>query len=216
MRIERLAPWYRWIEYCAFGRALERQRFAFLPAITAARHVLILGEGDGRFLARSLETAPGAHFDVVEVSSEMIALSRRRTGNPERVAYHCRDARDMPYPPGHYDAIVTNFFLDCFTEDEARRIIGCLAESLTANGLWLLSEFEIPERGWQRLHAHVWVWIMYRFFRATTGLSAIALPPVDGLLRAAALRRIARQEERVGLIVSEIWHRADSPDVTTL
>ena len=31
MNIGRLAPFYRWIEYAAFGRALERRRFALLP-----------------------------------------------------------------------------------------------------------------------------------------------------------------------------------------
>ena len=52
MKIGRLARWYRWIEYAAFGRVLERRRFAFLPHIASARHMLILGEGDGRTLER--------------------------------------------------------------------------------------------------------------------------------------------------------------------
>ena len=30
MLIDRFAPWYRWVEYLTFGRALERRRFAFL------------------------------------------------------------------------------------------------------------------------------------------------------------------------------------------
>jgi len=36
MKIGYLAPWYRWIEYAAFGRALERRRFAFLDCLAAA------------------------------------------------------------------------------------------------------------------------------------------------------------------------------------
>src|SRR6202035_2815494 len=37
MKIGRLAGWYRWIEYLAFGRALERRRFAFLSRLASAK-----------------------------------------------------------------------------------------------------------------------------------------------------------------------------------
>ena len=52
MNADRIARSYRWLEYAAFGVALERARFDFLRCAAEARRVLILGEGDGRFLAR--------------------------------------------------------------------------------------------------------------------------------------------------------------------
>src|SRR5580704_9374486 len=78
MKIGRLARWYRWVEYAAFGRALERCRFANLTLLERAQRVLILGEGDGRTLARLLAVAPAARFEVIELSSEMIALAKAR------------------------------------------------------------------------------------------------------------------------------------------
>ncbi len=110
MKIGRLAPFYRWIEYIAFGRALEERRFALLPGLKDTQRVLILGEGDGRTVERLLQIAPAAHFDVIELSSEMIALARQRTGNSDRATFLCVDARKVEWPANHYDAVVTNFF----------------------------------------------------------------------------------------------------------
>jgi hypothetical protein len=68
-----------------------------------------------------------------------------------------------------------------------------------------MSDFAVPERGWQRWHACVWVWTMYLFFRITTGLTTRWLPPIEDQLRNAGLTRIARKAERAGMIVSELW-----------
>ena len=93
MNTDRLASCYRWIEYAAFGRGLERARSAFLGRLAGARRVLVLGEGDGRALKEMLAIAPGCQFDVIEMSAQMIALARKRTGDSERVRFFCRDVR---------------------------------------------------------------------------------------------------------------------------
>lgn len=213
MKIGRLARWYRWIEYAAFGRALELCRFTFLPQIASAHRVLILGEGDGRALERLLTVAPAACFDVAELSPEMIALARRCTNNSDRVSFRCGDARAEIWPAAHYDAIVTHFFLDCFDETDALRLIRQLANTLTPDGIWLISEFAVPKAGWQRLHAQIWVWTMYRFFRVTTNLSPKSLPPIEALMREAGMRRLEQEKRRNGLIVSEIWRHANPAEV---
>jgi SAM-dependent methyltransferase len=208
MRIGRLAPWYRWIEYAAFGRALELSRFAFLPRLVSSRRVLIPGEGDGRTLARILTLAPTAHCEVVELSPEMIALARDRINRSNRVAFHCHDALTTTWPAARYDAIVTNFFLDCFAESDARRLIRQLANSLKPDGIWLIGEFAIPQNGWRRLHAQIWIGTMYRFFDATTGLRTGALPPIETLMREAGMQRVEQEKKRAGLIVAEVWRHA--------
>jgi SAM-dependent methyltransferase len=210
MKIGRLARWYRWIEYLAFGRELERRRFAFLPRLSGARRILVLGEGDGRSLSLLLSLAPSAIFDVVEVSPEMIALARERVRDSSRVAFFCRDARAGTWPSAHYDGIVTHFFLDCFDKADARFLIGRLANALTTDGIWLLSEFAIPDKGWRRLHASLWIGTMYRFFGIATGLRARRLPPIDRLMGEAGMIRKVQQKARAGLMVSEVWGHADA------
>lgn len=208
MTVGRLAPWYRWIEYAAFGHALERRRFAFLPRLAAAKRILLFGEGDGRSLARLLALAPSAVFDVVEISPEMISLAKRRVRASPRVTFFCQDARTAVWPAARYDAIVTNFFLDCFHEDDARRLIEQLADTLMPDGIWLMSEFAIPDQGWQRLHARLWIATMYRFFGITMGLRARRLPPIEKLMHEAGMRRTDREQARASLMVSEVWRHA--------
>ncbi len=207
MQIGRLAPWYRWIEYAAYGRALERRRFAFLRRLAGARRVLILGEGDGRTVARLLRIAPRAEFDVVEVSPEMIALARGRVGNSGRVRFQQRDARTVEWTADSYDGIVTNFFLDCFTDEDLGPLVRRLAEALAPEGVWIVGEFAIPAGGWRRAHARIWIWTMYRFFGITTGLRAQRLPAIERAMREAGMMRVEQQSERAGLMVSEVWRR---------
>lgn len=206
MRIGPLAPWYRWIEYAAFGRALERRRFAFLPRLANARRILLLGEGDGRTLERLVTIAPHASIEIVELSAEMIALARQRTTSGH-VSFRCADALAEVWPPQHYDAVITNFFLDCFSAADAARLIRQLASALVPGGVWLIAEFAVPVRGWPRLHAKIWLRIMYYFFGITTGLRAKQLPEIEAPLREAGLTRVEQQHERAGLMISELWRR---------
>jgi ubiquinone/menaquinone biosynthesis C-methylase UbiE len=204
MRIGRLARWYRCIEYAAFGGALERRRFAFLPRLASAERVLVLGEGDGRTTERLLGIAPQACIDVVECSPEMIALARRRT-NSARVCFRCADALAETWPAHYYDAIVTNFFLDCLDTTDVRDLVHRLAGALASGGIWLIAEFAVPPRGWKRLHARAWIGVMYRFFGVTTGLRTQHLPEIEAALRASGLIRVEQETERAGLIISEAW-----------
>jgi ubiquinone/menaquinone biosynthesis C-methylase UbiE len=205
MRIGRFAPWYRWCEYAAFGRALERGRFAYLPRLAASRRILVLGEGDGRALARLLASAPQAQIHVVEISPEMIALSRSRVQDSSRVRFLQEDALTASFPENHYDAVVTLFFLDCFNDAEARTLIRRLAAAMAHGALWLVSDFAIPPQGWLNWHARAWLWAMYRFFSIATGLRTRSLPAIGKLLTQAGLRRLDFEEERAGLIRSEIY-----------
>jgi ubiquinone/menaquinone biosynthesis C-methylase UbiE len=137
----------------------------------------------------------------------MIALARRRIGNQERVRFLRQDALSSSWPDEHYDGLITCFFLDCFTEAQARELIHRLAASMSPGAVWLVSEFAIPPHGWRHWHAKLWLWMMYSFFRVTTGLETRALPPYERLLDEAGMQRTASEQERAGMIVSQIWEK---------
>ena len=209
MNADPLAASYRWLEYAAFGRALERCRFEFLQRAVAARRILILGEGDGRFLARLVECNSNAQIVVVDSSARMLDLARRRlpAGAHARVEFQHLDALASPLPGGPFDLAVTHFFLDCFDGAAVAAIVAKVNALLHPGALWLVGEFQAPARGWRRLHAQLWLSTMYQFFGITTGLRTSRLPDYRGVLAVSGFAELERRERRSGLIVSQLWRK---------
>ncbi len=178
MNADRIAHSYRWFEYIAFGRSLEMCRFTFLSQLRTTRRILILGEGDGRFLARLVQENSEARIDVVEMNAKMIAVAkdRLRTDDLHRITFHQRDASSNSLPPGKYDLVVTNFFLDCLSDSQACQIIPKISAAIEPHGKWIVSEFQTPPSGLKKLHASLWIRVMYLFFGIVTRLKVNRIP----------------------------------------
>ena len=209
MNADPIASIYRWLEYAAFGLALENARFDFLSYTTAARRVLILGEGDGRFLARFLQGNRQASVAVIESSGRMIQLARSRVPSSERsrVEFHQMDAVALPGPDGPFDLVVSHFFLDVLNCREAETVICKVNALLSPGAAWLVSEFDEPRGAVRRLHARLWLRSMYAFFALTTRLHVAKLPPYRRLLERCGLAEIEYRERRFGLIRSQVWRK---------
>ena len=209
MNADPVARVYRWLEYAAFGRTLERARFDFLGQAATARRVIIVGEGDGRFLARLLKCNPEANIAVVDCSARMIELARRRVRarDRERVQFHHLDAAAERLPDGPFDLAVTHFFFDIIETHEAESVIANLDARLTPQARWLLSEFQVPAGAARGIHARLWLRSMYGFFQATTKLRANRLSPYRELLACRGWRETASRERRLGMIRSQMWER---------
>jgi SAM-dependent methyltransferase len=204
-----LARVYRALEFLAFGRALERARFAWLDRLSERRRILLLGEGDGRALARLADLAPQAHLHYLDASPAMLAQAQRTLGARAagRVTFECGDALTCRLAPGAYDAVTTLFFLDCFTADHVSALVTRLGPALQPGAPWLFADFVLPPRGLPRLRARLWLSILYPFFRVTTGLEARTLPPSEAILTAAGWRPVASCEFNYGLIRSCVFER---------
>ena len=141
---------YRWLEYLSFGPMLERCRFHRLPELRDAQHALVLGDGDGRFLARLLSQNPQIRADVVDLSPTMLRLLTNRVakiGAQDRITLHCADARDFTptgSPCATYDLVVTHFFLDCLTTAEVQALAARIRHHLRPRARWIVSDFAIP------------------------------------------------------------------------
>jgi ubiquinone/menaquinone biosynthesis C-methylase UbiE len=207
MNADRIASSYRWLEYAAFGLALEKARCDFLSHAVAARRVLILGEGDGRFLARLLRCNRNAGVAVLDSSGRMIQLARSRMtpGDQSRVEFYQVDAVAHPLPAGPFDCVVSHFFLDILNCREAEAVICKVSAALSPGASWLVTEFQEPNGGVRRAHARLWLAAMYGFFSITTGLRASKLPPYRKMLERRGLVEVDHRERRFGLIRSQVW-----------
>ena len=70
-----LAPAYQSLEQLAFGGLLHWCRTAHLARLAACRRALVLGDGDGRFLADLLRANPTLEVDSVDISPGISVLA---------------------------------------------------------------------------------------------------------------------------------------------
>lgn len=204
---DRLTRVYRLLELVAFGHDLERARFAHLDRLRACRSILVLGEGDGRCLARLVKIAPHAHIDCLDLSPAMLRHAAARLAAPDaaRVTFRQADLLAAALPPGNYDAVVTLFFLDCFTAAQATAVMARIATSLQPGAWWLWADFTLPQGGLARWRAQAWLAVLFAFFRWQTALDARELPPVARLFEELGWHPVAETVLQHGLVRSAVF-----------
>ena len=204
---DRIARPYRWLEYLTLGPVLERCRTHFLPLLMDRRHALVLGDGDGRFLARLLGANPHLRADAVDTSAAMLHLLRQRCQalTTTRLRTHHHNALEHA-PAADTDLIAAHFFFDCLTQSELDALIHRLALQIRHDALWLISDFRIPS-GLLRHPAKLYIRLLYLAFRLFTGLRTRQLPDHETPLRRAGLTRTHQHLSLFGLLTTEIWRR---------
>lgn len=211
MNFDRIAPCYQLIETVTAGSAVQSCRMTFFPCLENARDILLLGEGNGRFLVELLKRWPDKHVTIVESSARMLQLQdqrlRRNDIDPDTVERIHADVREWRPPEKHFDAIVTNFFLDCFRPGELPTLIESIARSAKPGALWLVTDFAKPRQFLRGLRASVILGVMYGFFRLTTQLDARQLTPPDQFLEDAGFTLRERTNQSWGLMHADLWLR---------
>ena len=141
----------------------------------------------------------------------MLALARRRLAGDgravPRVRFEHADVFSASLAPAHYDAVVTLFFLDCFSTEQVAALRDRIQPSLKPGAAWLFADFAIPARGWQRWRARAWLAVLYAFFRWQTKLSARSLPESERLLFEAGWRPRVIREFQGGLVRTVLFQQ---------
>ena len=213
----RLARVYRLLETLTFGETLQCARVACLSLLADAEEILVLGEGDGRFLYALLAANPSCRVTVVDRSPVMLAFARRRLVpvQQNRVDFRLEDATRMNFPRGFFDVVVTHFFLDCFTRETLMHLVPQLARCLCPGGRWLLADFVEPrgEGGGARFQYFA-LRMLYALFRSTCGIEARRVFDPRGMLLSQGLRETDRNIFAWGWIDSSMWEKDFVPEST--
>ncbi|MGB8324144.1 MAG: class I SAM-dependent methyltransferase [Candidatus Acidiferrum sp.] len=211
MNCDAIAPYYYFLEWVSFGSALERARFAFLPEIASSRRALLCGDGDGRFLAQLLRSNAEVQVDFVDLSTKMVKIAEQRIltmgkSFRRRVRFHIANVADFIFPESaEYDLIVTHFFLDCFSEDELKGVVGEVVRRAAPGARWVVSEFrEIPGPVLRLCSAAV-IRSLYAAFRLSTGLRITRLPDYCVALSNAGFRPQQEKHFAGGLLHASLW-----------
>lgn len=204
-----LARAYRWLEYLTFARALQRCRTRLLRHTALSREALVLGDGDGRFLATLLRQNPALHATAVDASAAMLRELCRRCA-AHRHQLHGIHADALTYVRSaaapQPDLVVTHFFLDCLQQAECNQLAEALTVRTTPGALWLLSEFRVPP-GPRGIAARLLLRTLYTAFALLTGLAVRRLPDHAAALTRAGWTRTHCEPSLGGLLTAELWQR---------
>ncbi len=199
------------MEFVLAGEKLQDCRTAFLDRVAHAKKVLILGEGNGRFLRECRLRLPKAQIMCVDASAQMLASARKRANipghNSDDIKFIHADALTWAPAESDIDLFVTHFFLDCFRPEQLKLLIAKLTSVAAPRANWLLADFQAAASGLQRQRSRIILWMMYRFFRVATRLPAKRLTPPDALLEAHGFELRERRESDWGLLHSDWWQR---------
>lgn len=164
-----VAPIYPALERLVFGVRLDDARKAFFEEVVEADRVLLVGEGNGRFLKSLIGRKRVGCVKVVEKSHAMIRLMKNRVGRPRKVALEFIEADFLRCRLGkEFDCVVTHFFLDLFDPPAQLAIIDKLGEITTEDGTWINVDFTPP----RTMAGRVLMWLQYTFFRLVSRIEA--------------------------------------------
>ena len=211
MSFDRIAPYYRAMEWMLAGKNLQRCRTRWAGELRQPQRILLVGEGHGRFLELCPQRFPQARVMCVDASAQMLAIARQRwhlaNGCGDSIEFIQATLPEWSPPAGEFDLIVTNFFLDCFGPGTLERVIERLTKAAAPRADWLIADFSMPPRGWRRWRAQVVLALAYGFFRRVTRLEARQLTPPDPILLRAGFQLHRRVAMECGLLQSDWWSR---------
>ena len=208
MSFDRVANYYAWMEKIVFGNDLEKIQNVHLKLIDDEESILLLGDGDGRFLKKISETGADGLIVSLDSSSKMIELSRKRLQNTDlEVQYFCQNIKNFEKSESFKpDLIFAHFFLDCFTEDEVILIIDLLSQWSTKTTKIVVSDFFITKtNSISRTYQKLLTQTMISFFRVFCGISAKKLPNIPKIMNSKGWNCISHKSLRNGFINSWVW-----------
>ncbi|WP_333818700.1 class I SAM-dependent methyltransferase [Ohtaekwangia sp.] len=206
MSFDRIAPVYDTLSRLVYGKSMVASQRHFLAAISSHATVLIIGGGTGWIVQELFAVNSTCSVVYVEASQEMIRQTEKKIKPKD--ASRIRFVWSEEIPVGAvYDCIITNFFLDLFSEQHASNRIHQIKNILKEDGCWIVTDFVDEGRWWQKILLKS----MYIFFRTLSKIEATSLPPWRLQLEREGLRRKASQKFYHGFIESSLYVHVHKP-----
>jgi ubiquinone/menaquinone biosynthesis C-methylase UbiE len=187
-----------------YGKSIVVSQLHFLNEIPDDSRVLILGGGTGWILEELLVRKPRCKVWYVDASQKMIALAQKRVSPQQEVYFIHGSEKSLPKEI-LFDVVITNFYLDLFTEASLAEVITSIKDNLHPQALWLVTDFVDGGKWWQRSLLKT----MYFFFGTVSAIEARSLAAWDKALVKAGLSEIRSAFFYGGFIRSVIYARRD-------
>jgi ubiquinone/menaquinone biosynthesis C-methylase UbiE len=158
-----------------YGNVLVKAQVFLLQYIPSGCTILIAGGGTGWILEEISKLHPsGLKITYVEISSKMMALSRKRNVGGNQVTYINEPVENLD-GQNSYDVLITPFLFDNFTEQTLQKVFAHLHNQLKSRGIWLNTDFRLTGKWWQPFLLQS----MIPFFRIICRIEAKKLPEIE-------------------------------------
>ena len=195
---DRLAPVYNSLSRIVFGKSLAQAQRYFLDSIGAGDPILILGGGSGDFLKSLLKQHPQVTVDYLDISPRMIQLAKKKNQHPTNVNFIVGTEQNIP--DRTYTVVITNFYLDLFSDGTLQQVVQKIIPHLSSDGQWLATDF-VEEKKWQS----VMLSCMYLFFSTMARIEASSLPDWQSALKKAGMHEINSKKFYRGFIKASVY-----------
>jgi tRNA (cmo5U34)-methyltransferase len=201
---DRVARIYDILAFLVFGRTLQKAQMAFLNHIPAHSSVLIIGGGSGWLLKELLKSVSVARIVYVEASAKMLSLAQQKIQSfPTITQVDFRLGNETAIlPTDVFDAVITPFFLDLFTQQRLQEVImPHLSGSLRIGGIWLFTDFVSSKYFYHQLLLKM----MYWFFGKVCQIEAQQLPDYATLFTHYSFQQKASRPFYGGMMEACVW-----------
>ncbi len=151
----------------SLGR-IPRCKSAMLKHLNKGDKVLVAGVGHG---TEAIEASRlGADVTAVDLSETMLKHFRRRIAkeNPPRDIRVIHDDIFNVKQTGEYDMVISNFFLNVFSETRVREAANHLGSLVRPGGCFVVGEFVLPGQGLKGLIQKINWYIAISVYSSTT------------------------------------------------
>lgn len=195
-----IAPVYDRLAKVVFGRKLKQVQTQFLNLIPEKAEVLIIGGGTGWIINELFNTGFKGNLTYVEASEKMISLSKKSCAFNTSVDFIHGNESALPIDRT-YDVVITNFFLDVFSEQRLDQVITTLSKKLNQGGVWICSDFYNTGQ----FNHRVLLWLMFKFFNITARLESKRLIDFHDKLSEQGYSRNQYFSLMKGLLFSSVY-----------
>lgn len=192
-----LAPAYDRLAVFFVGKKIREAQVHFLTHLKDKRKLLILGGGTGWILEEVQKVNRDIQIEYIDQSPRMVELAKSRKGD---LNIQFKIGTEADISDTDYDCVITNFYLDLFTDTQLTSISKKIKSCLKTGAIWLATDFYV-----HNLRQRLAVRGMYFFFSIVTGLTTTRLPDWQQVLKNIGGREIFSHRWSRGYIVATVF-----------
>lgn len=200
---DRLAAIYDPLARIVYGRSIVDSQTCFLDCVLPGSRVLILGGGTGWLLRELYKQHPDCEVWYIESSARMLQRAIKKGNESGRI--HFIHGCETDIPDVAFDAVITHFVLDLYTEQDLDRLIRQIMSVSKPSVRWLVADFVNDGRWWQQVMLN----LMYKFFQMTCRIRVNVLPNWREAFLRSGLTLVADEKYCNGFIASKLYSYID-------